>query len=389
MIQFNQYYEEFLRYHDLAKKQQELCNLGSHAYEGSVPDDLMCKVELYDVVERKYAGFSQLINDCVYGWTDQHPYWDKMQVGKCTMQREIIANEWTGKTFRGLEEWLYLMLFHRITGSGINYAKKPSGYNNTLLPRFVQCHTIEDMIEVMKAYDKPFYTSVGYQFPSFNKIPPIMQPHFKRAGDCYLATMAPQLIRDLVKFLVNRQHTLREIGGFMLNWNKENGLKQYHFQYAAFVADIADWFPEYVHRESMFYYGSNAEQCISYLAEKPRGMNKLEFLDAVMERASKDTGGLPYNIEDVCCDFIRWVENYVKPGADYDHLDRDAVWSSCKIEDHPFGRQKPMLELGMITSFNNLKEHPTGDKIIRENGLTAEQYKIRVKNNPLLCTPSE
>lgn len=136
----------------------------------------------------------------------------------------------------------------------------------------------------------------------------------------------------------------------------------------------------------MFYYGSNAEQCISYLAEKPRGMSKIDFLDEVMRKAMHDTGGLPYNLEDVCCDFIRWVENYVKPGADYDHVDRDKVWSSCPIKDHPFGRQRAMLEMGMIGSFNDLKNHPTGDWIIRENKLTAEQYKLMCKNCPRVCT---
>ena len=42
-------------------------------------DDLLENVELYDVVERKYAGFSQIVNDVFYGWTPEHPYWDKME----------------------------------------------------------------------------------------------------------------------------------------------------------------------------------------------------------------------------------------------------------------------------------------------------------------------
>lgn len=372
MIQTNEYYEAFLYYHDLAKKQQELCNLGLEPYEGSVPDDLMCQVELYDVVERKYAGFSQIINDCVYGWTPYHPYWKKMRAGTCTMQRQTIATEWTGKAW-DIECWLYLMLFHRITGSGINYAKKPSGYNNTLLPHFVQCDSIEDMVEVMKGYQKPFYTSVGYQFPAFPKPP----AGYKRGGDYYLAELAPKLIRQLLsEFLdTSYRHTLREVIDWMLDWNVEHGLKRYSFQYSAFVADLADWFPEFVHRDSMFTYGSNAEQCISYLAEKPRGMNKIEFLDSVMKRAMEDTGGLPYNLEDVCCDFIRWVENYVKPGSDYDHLDRNFVWSSCPIKDHPYGRQIGMIDLGLVRDFNEWKHHPTGDAVLQKAGWTIEQYK--------------
>lgn len=387
MIETNQYYDAFLNYFQKAKKQQRLCNLGFTRYALSdVADPLMENVELYDVVERKYAGFSQLINDCVYGWTEDHPYWKKMDAGYCTDQRRHIATQWTGKRGWGLEQWLYLMLFHRITGSGINYAKKPSGYNNTIVPLFYQCDSIEDMVEVMRGVtNRPFYTSVGYQFPQFPKPP---DETWKRGGDFYLAKYAPQLIRQLVDFMEESGYlnSFRELGDFMLRWNQENGLKRYNFQYAAFVADIADWFPEFVRRDSMFYYGANAEQCIAYLAKKPRGMDKIEFLDAVMERAMKDTGGLPYNLEDVCCDFIRWVENYVKPGADYDHLDRDTLWSSSPIGDHPFGRQEPMLRLGLITSFNNLDHHPTGDWVIKQHGWTPEKYRERVRE---LFTSSE
>ena len=378
MIQTNRYYQAFLDYFQKAKRQQELCNLGTIPYaESGVNDSLMESVELYDVVERKYAGFSQLVNDVFYGWDPVHPYWNKMKAGAVTMQRQTIAPQWTGKALN-LEEWLYVMLFHRITGSGINYAKKPSGYNNTLLPYFHQCDSIEDMIEVMKGYEKPFYTSVGYQFPQFPKAP----EGYKRGGDFYLAEFAPRLIRDLVSFLECNHPTklpLRRIGSFMLEWNRNNGLKQYHFQYAAFVADVADWFPEYVDRTSHFYYGSNAEQCISYLAEKPRGMSKLDFLDAVMTKAMEDTGGVPYNLEDVCCDFIRWVENYIKPGADYDHLDRNAVWSSCPIKDHPYGRQAGMLDLGIVKDFNRFRDHPTGDRVLREAGYTVDRYRKELR----------
>ena len=98
-----------------------------------------------------------------------------------------------------------------------------------------------------------------------------------------------------------------------------------------------------------------------------------------MERIYLDTGSVPYNAEDVGCDFIRWVENYVRPGADYDHLDRDALWSSHKIIDHPFGRQKPMLELGLIKSFNDLDVHPSDDYVLSRAGMTVSEYKLKTK----------
>ncbi|MDB4726388.1 hypothetical protein OAF54_03035 [bacterium] len=384
-IETTKYYDEFLRYFDLAKRQQDLCNVCNNEPYGMIShkdsnldDNLMENVELYDVVERKYAGFSQIINDCFYGWTEDHPYWKKMEAGVATRQRETVAKDWTGKQdVFSLPEWLYVFILHRVTGSAINYAQKPSGYHNTILFNLHQCDTIEEMVQLMKWYPVTFYTSVGYQFPAFPK--PVGD--YRKGGDYYLGEFAPRLARDLADHLtMGPPKDLREIGEFMLKWNEDNGLRRYQFQYAAVVADVADWFPQYVNRESMFYYGTNAVECISYLATPAKKMKKELFLDAVMTKIYDDTGSVPYNAEDVCCDFIRYVENYVRPGPDYDHLDYDTLWSSCGIKDHPYGRQKYMLDLGLVETFNGMKYHPSDDFILKKNNMTAEEYQHNVLN---------
>jgi len=135
-----------------------------------------------------------------------------------------------------------------------------------------------------------------------------------------------------------------------------------------------------VNKESLFYYGTNAVECISYLAENDQRLKKEAFLDEVMMNIYKDTGSVPYNAEDVCCDYIRWVENYIKPGDDYAHLDFDKVWSSSDIKDHPRGRQKAMLDLGLVETFNGMTSHPSDFKILNDNGLTVEQYQSMVNN---------
>ena len=382
-IKTSRYYEEFLRYYKMADDQQALCNLGSTPHISSgIPDDLMLHVELYDVIERKFAGFSQIVNDIFYGWSQDHPYWSKMQAGSVTWQREKVAKAWSGKRAKlGLAEWLYLFILHRVTGSAINYGTKPSGYHNSILFHLHSCDTIEEMVEIVKNYPKPFYTSIGYQFPAFPK-PPVGST-WKRGGDYYLAEYAPRLSRELADWLQKEgKKSMREIGDWMFEWNQNNGLRAYRFQYAATIADIADWFPEFVHLDSMFYYGTNAVECIGYLADPIAGKGKKshDFLDAVMERIMRDTGGMPYNAEDVACDFIRWVENYVRPGDDYSHLDYDSVWSSSKIEDHPFGRQKAMLDLGIVNTFNGMTAHPSDDKVLSMAGISALQYKEMVQS---------
>ena len=385
MIETTQYYDEYLRYYSLALDQQKKCNVASEAPYGMVPhlesnmnDDLMENIELYDVVERKYAGFSQIVNDIFYGWTEEHPYWEKMKVGKCSPLRETAAKNWTGKRkVLDLPEWLYLFILHRVTGSATDYGKKPSGYWNSLLHVLHKADTIEQMIWHLERTKTPIYTSIGYQFPAFPK----PQGKWKKGGDYYLAEYAPKLAREMAEWLQSssEKKDLREIGEFMGKWNEDHGLRRYTFQYAAVVADVADWFPQYVNKESMFYYGTNAVECISYLAKPTQKMKKEVFLDAVMTKIYKDTGAYPYNAEDVCCDFIRWVENYVRPGSHYSHINLDEVWSSSKIKDHPFGRQKAMLDLGLVQTFTTLKHHPSDDTILKQCNLTVDKYKEMCK----------
>jgi hypothetical protein len=63
MIETTRYYDEYINYFKLAEIQQAKCNLGSIPYlESNMGDDLLENVELYDVVERKFAGFSQIVN---------------------------------------------------------------------------------------------------------------------------------------------------------------------------------------------------------------------------------------------------------------------------------------------------------------------------------------
>ena len=377
-----EYYSDFLKYFKLAKDQQDKCNLPNFMphLESNMHDDLMENVELYDVVERKYAGFSQIVNDIFYGWTDKHPYWERMQAGKATSQRELVAKNWTGKV-HSLDTWLFLFILHRVTGSAINYGTKPSGYHNTLLFKLHLADDIEDMKKIIKAegkMGKPFYTSVGYQFPAFPK----PTSDYKKGGDYFLCEYAPKLAQELARFLaVGGPKDLREVGEFMLSWNQEHGLRRYAFQYAAVVADVADWFPHFVNKESLFYYGTNAVECISYLAKNDNKLKKEEFLDEVMMEIYKDTGSVPYNAEDVCCDYIRWVENYVRPGDDYNHLDYDKVWSSSDIKNHPRGRQKAMLDLGLIETFNGMTSHPSDFKVIKDNNLSVQEYQNMIQYN--------
>ena len=77
-------------------------------------------------------------------------------------------------------------------------------------------------------------------------------------------------------------------------------------------------------------------------AEKLGRYKKDLYYDYVMEAAVRDTGGAPRDLEDVMCDYIRWVENYIPDNKQktYEHLDRTAIWNTSSITNHPKGRQQ-------------------------------------------------
>ena len=371
-IETTAYYDEMVRYAAMAKTQQAECNLGTIPHlEGSVKDDLMRHVELYDVANRKYAGFTQILLDLWYNTSSEHPYAHKLHDVRKPICESFdgVESEW------GLAEWLYVFIVHRVTGSGINYAKKPSGYNNTILPKFWSCDTIEQMTHVIFNRESTIYTSVGYQFPEFPK----PTSDYKLGGDFFLCRYAPKLARELAEWLESKgRRDLRVIGEWMFEWNKQRDMRAFKFQYAAVVSDIADFFPEYVNLDSPFFYGSNAVECLKYAAKPLSKGNEQDFLDEVTMKFCKDIGSTAYDGEDIFCDGIRWIENYVRPGHDYNHVDRDKDWNSSTIIDHPYGRQKAMLEHGLIKSFNSLTVHPSDDHVLKLAGMSKGEYILKV-----------
>lgn len=396
MIQKTKYYEDFLGYYEKSKLIQEHCNIGDTPYiDAPVDDDLMRLNPLFDFIQHYYSGISRVNLDMWFGWSEQHPYWNRMQNGKILPEREELAKKYnTIRHKYGMEEWLYLFLVHTVTGSGVNYNIAATGYYNSILFHLHECETIEEMAEVIRNFSGPYCTSIGCQFPRFPK-PPKVEPtgfiglddyntgfEYKRNCDYYCFEYAPRLVRDLTKKLTGSTHKLqfRELLDWMNEWNANNGLARYTFQYSLFIGDICDFWPEYMETHSLSHYGSNTQQCMSYLATPTTKMSKLQFGDELMLELQKDTGLRSYDLEDLTCDYIRWVENYVRTSKDYSHLDLDNVWNSSSITDHPYGRQKPMLELGLVETFNIQTEAPpSGDKIITQHNLTIDQYKKLVQ----------
>jgi hypothetical protein len=85
MLNLTKYYDEYLKYFQIAKWQHVNSNLGNIPHENTpYDDDLMKHVKIYDVVERKYAGFTKFLLDLWYSGSkrEQHPYIHKMKIVK-------------------------------------------------------------------------------------------------------------------------------------------------------------------------------------------------------------------------------------------------------------------------------------------------------------------
>ncbi len=75
---------------------------------------------------------------------------------------------------------------------------------------------------------------------------------------------------------------------------------------------------------------------------------------------------IPKNASTAISAYCSWTP------TDYKHINMDTLWNSSTIIDHPFGRQKAMLDLGLVETFYGMKHHPSDDKIIAEAGVTVE-----------------
>ena len=160
-IRLNEYYQDFLAYYQKAKLVQKCANLGGYPYIGSCGDDLIENVTIYDTVERKHAGFQNMLQDLWFGskapkyykWSNEHK------------ARNDSYND--QHKFWSRREWLWIFMFHRITGSGASF-EQDHGYRNTVVPQLAKLKTCEEMVRwVRNNDDTPMFTSIGNQIPMF------------------------------------------------------------------------------------------------------------------------------------------------------------------------------------------------------------------------------
>ena len=89
-VNFTEYFNDFLLYAAMAKEVQNKCNLGGEPYVGSCGDDLIENVTIYDTVERKHAGFQNMIQDL---WFADHARHQSGDVGPAGLRRSLSGSK--------------------------------------------------------------------------------------------------------------------------------------------------------------------------------------------------------------------------------------------------------------------------------------------------------
>jgi hypothetical protein len=170
---------------------------------------------------------------------------------------------------------------------------------------------------------KPMVTSVGNQPPSLKNPDP---SKYRLAQQYYFDQVAEHFVNDYMVFLVDLAYIndkpigIKEAVDFCCSWHKAKGFKQWHFVLTAFVMDTAEYYPELVDPKSHCYYGSNCVRAFDLIFEKTKGdpKSKAEYQEACMTELCKAVVGRPYDVEDVACDYIRYLKEYIPKG--YEHL---------------------------------------------------------------------
>lgn len=332
------YYEDFARYYEKAITLQRINIASKHGRDTSEPlhvdDPLMHYVTIYDVVERRYAGFSNAIQQIWYG-SDNPKRW---QINSAFDGIHHVYGE---------REWLWLFLIHRVTGSGASFAHDHGFRNSILADLATNALTVNGMRDYtlsQMADGRAIFTSIGNQIPPFPK-PQTINGRSMRGSEVYISNYMTDLV-DHVHRTLNDAANPPSIAAMVDNvcdWHVEHGLKQFKFVLTAWIMDIAEYFPHWIEPYSRVHYGANCIEAFDLLF-KNNGMKKRDFYDACMDRICADHlsdmpddrargMGRAYSLEDVACDYIRYVECYVPAG--YEHLENWQVENRSLVPDHP------------------------------------------------------
>ena len=279
--------DRFIDYYGKAKMMQELKFQGKHWTAQDVNDDLVWNIPIYDVVNRRYAAFSSLLE--ALHLRDNDPKGNGEYFNSSLLLDET--------------NFIKLCYLFRLCGSGINYKPKldnqppfgSHGFGNFWVVDQLKDGVVkfEDWLDVIP--EKGFCDVKGY-----------LLPMIKGGLNNYIKKDSSILLDELINFISKGNiKGIKEVVDFGNKWLVSNNFKRQNFVLTAFAMDMAEYFPYLVCRKSDVYVGSNAKKCLKMIMP---GVKHDKALRTLCEMTGFNS--MPYDMEDVACDFIRYIENF-------------------------------------------------------------------------------
>ncbi len=276
--------DNFLQYYQKAKKMQELKFENIQWNESDVDDDLVWNIPIYDVVNRKYAAFSSLLEAIKKQENDPKGN------GKYFIKSKEIKNI----------DFITLCYLFRLCGSGINYVPKKDlpfnthGFGNFWIVDLLKDGITDSYIWIDNLPDNKFCDVKGY-----------LLPMIKGGLNNFIKNESIDLVNNIYNYIIKEKVGIKDVVDYGNSYLLKKGYKRQNFVLTAFAMDLAEYFPDIVDRDSDVYVGSNAKKCLKLILPNLKEDKAIRYLCDITGGFSK-----PYDMEDVACDFIRYLDNF-------------------------------------------------------------------------------
>tara|TARA_S200002703_G_scaffold106421_1_gene92415 strand:+ start:1390 stop:2286 length:897 start_codon:yes stop_codon:yes gene_type:complete len=276
--------DQFIDYYGKAKKMQELKFQNGTWTKQDVNDDLVWNIPIYDVVNRRYAAFSSLLEAIIEKENDPK--------GNGVYFKHLDLDK---------DSFIFLCYLFRLCGSGINYIPKQNepwgthGFGNFFIIDLLRDGIIDPKYWIYGIPDKKFCDVKGY-----------LLPMIKGGLKKFIEKESYYFINYLIDYVnIGGIKSIKDVVDKGNDWLLSNNYKRQNFVLTAFAMDLAEYYPKLVDQDSDVYIGSNASKCLKMILPNMKKDKALRYLCDITGGFSK-----PYDMEDVACDFIRYIGNF-------------------------------------------------------------------------------
>jgi hypothetical protein len=200
-------------------------------------------------------------------------------------------------------DFIKMCYLFRLCGSGINYKPKHKDESPFGTHGFGNFWVVDELRSGNDRHDQWLQNMPESKFCD---VKGYLLPMIKGGLYNFIQGDANDLMDYLIDYVFSGSiKGIKDVVDHGNKWLVDRGHKRQNFVLTAFSMDMAEYFPNKVDRESDVYVGSNAKKCLRLILPKMNHDKALRHLCEITGNHSK-----PYDMEDVACDFIRYIENF-------------------------------------------------------------------------------